>query len=314
MKRLRPPILALAALAVVFSTWWSCSTANAEAGAGALQAAQRAYGEGRFEHSLKLLSAVDRSGVSLSLRSQLEILAALNYIGLEAPQKADDHFRRALTADPTAKLDPTRVNPQTIGRLERIRASLSGTLRVESNARAATVEVNEQRKGVAPLVLRLPIGAHEITVSAANRVKRRRVVVRVNSQTSVLFDFDQQAAPPPTAQPTSTGAPTPRRRRLWTWIAAGAAIGSAAAGLGLMLSAKADFDEYETTNDPSRYDQLSDRIPTKSGVAVGLFAAGGVLAVTSVVLFVYEGRRREGVEPTTALIVGPGSLSLSGRF
>jgi hypothetical protein len=90
----------------------------------------------------------------------------------------------------------------------------------------------------------------------------------------------------------SEDAPGPR---IWTWVAGGVAVAALAAAIGFGLSAEADRDTLDrrypdgAITDPTDL-SLRDDARGKALTADVLFGVAGAAAVTSIVLFYYEGR------------------------
>jgi hypothetical protein len=124
-----------------------------------------------------------------------------------------------------------------------------------------------------PVVVRLRTGGGPATTTTANR----------------LF-----------GQPTIKRSSRRRPRLLWTWVAAGGAVVAAGVGIGFGVAAKNDHDEYLTTDDPQRFDELADRIPGRATTANVMFGLAGVLAAGAAVLYFVE-RRRTAPQGGTAL-------------
>ena len=91
-------------------------------------------------------------------------------------------------------------------------------------------------------------------------------------------------------------------------------MAAAGVGLGFGLSARADYDEYKTTDDATRFHEVEDSVPRKALVANISFAAAGALAVTSAVLFFLEGRPARGEGRAVSLVPTVGGAVVGGRF
>ena len=117
--------------------------------------------------------------------------------------------------------------------------------------------------------------------------------------------------------PYGTFSP-PYGRRLWTWVAAGGAVVSLGLGIGVTASAASDYDEYQTTPDPERFDLLAGRIEDKRIVFGVMYGVAGALAVTSAVLYWLEGRSLEHGPRATSIepLLGRGfaGARLRARF
>lgn len=208
-----------------------------------------------------------------------------------------------------------------------------GTLEVGTNAADATVSVAGgparpaaerafARPGRATVTLRAGDGralTREVTLTAGE-VTRERMDLPV-APAAVAASTPPTRPPPPTRQPPPLSAPATgtSTRRVLAWTAGGVAL----AGFGLALASwrlrEGAVSDYaarcQTAPDRATADRCSaDRVPADEEVsrweavtAVGL-AAGGVFAVTSVILFATEPSRRA---PTTTWVCAP-SLGVVG--
>lgn len=121
----------------------------------------------------------------------------------------------------------------------------------------------------------------------------------------------------PTAGASQPLPPAPHdeivhKPRVFTWVALG--LSAAALGTGVYFGSRAGsaFDEYKTTPDIGRYDELREQIQTDQLRANISFGTAGGLAVVAAVLFVVEGGRTK----TVRVSVGPTSNGFVawGRF
>jgi hypothetical protein len=114
----------------------------------------------------------------------------------------------------------------------------------------------------------------------------------------------------PGAATGDAGAP-----RTWTWVAAGAAVVLGAASAALWLESKAQFDDLAAkcrveTCVRGELDTSSVEVPeTAHQITLGLAVGAGVSAIA---LFFIEGR--EEPSPRAGVSMGPGTLSVHGRF
>jgi len=193
----------------------------------------------------------------------------------------------------------------------------SGVLVIRSTPPGAVVVVDGKRAGKAPLVLAVAPGTHEVVGRGAGREVVRSATVRDGQRVRVELEL---------AATTGDGSAAPRRR-IWTWVAAGAAVVFVAIGIGVWRWGAGEYDEYQTTTDPARIQQLADSIPPKYVSADVMIGLGGALAATAVVLYFLEGRhpatgpnparaagRRGSSGPSVRLHLLPGGASLGVRF
>ena len=195
---------------------------------------------------------------------------------------------------------------------------VSGTLSVSSTPAGAKVLVDGKRAGTTPLEGHpLPPGRHRVAVQREGyRPWRRQVTVEPDRKISLALELE--TAKLPATLPAHRPAEPPsfwRRERRWTWVAAGTAAAFALAGAGVGLSTLADHDEYANTDDPRRFDELEQTIPSRVTATNVLFGIAGAAALTSVVLLFLEGRTptgESGQERAGGLRVTPVAGQLSG--
>jgi len=113
------------------------------------------------------------------------------------------------------------------------------------------------------------------------------------------------------------GADTGGGGRLWTWVAGGAAVVFGGVSLGFWLAAGSSLSDLESTcgatggcTQQEVDDSGGPMQDTLAGVFLGLSLAS---AAGAAVLFFVEGPE-ERDETTPVVGIGPGSVSLSGRF
>jgi len=133
--------------------------------------------------------------------------------------------------------------------------------------------------------------------------------------------------------PTLVDRQPPRSRKLWTgaWVSFGITLAALGAGVGLSVAAnargndlaeRASFvrpDGQPNAFDPvqqSAYTQIADEGRLYERVAIGCYAAAGVAAVATTVLFIVDGRRNKASHAMVAPTVGKGTagLVLAGSF
>jgi serine/threonine-protein kinase len=85
------------------------------------------------------------------------------------------------------------------------------SLAVDTVPRGAAVEVNGEPRGVAPLKLELPVGAHRVRASLAGHVTAEREVVftRDGERVEVVLSLTPTPVAPPPVEPTATDGSDP---------------------------------------------------------------------------------------------------------
>lgn len=285
-----------------------------QAGASDRELLQRGieqFDQGQFEEALSTLrrAAAASSDRSTLGRIYLHQGLALAVVGREG--EARKTFTAALAHDPDLRLDAERYKPSLVRLFEAVRSSLQARLAVSTNRAGARVLLDGREVGRTPFEGEVAIGTHEVRVVGAggSRIFSKRIKLLPGKRVEVNASLITAGAATPTA-PTRR---PPRRRRIWTWIAAGGAAAALAAGIVLWAAADADHDEFNTTQDPARYDELKSSIRTRDIAATSLLAAAGALAAASALLYYFEGHR----DPTgreSSLVVWPTGLSWSRSF
>ncbi|MCA9669391.1 MAG: hypothetical protein KC503_27535 [Myxococcales bacterium] len=326
------------------------------AAAGVARAASRAerllargikqYRAARFRRSLRTCRQAERrAGDDTAVKAKAALYVGLNYGVLGKAAKAKRAFERALKLDASLELDRERFKPSDVRRLARVRQGLLGKVVVSANG--GDIYVDGARRGASPQTLSLPVGRHVFeTRQGSRRSGKRELLVRYDANHSVslvLPAAPKPQKPLPAATPkvdqdnaalsntpsrddADTGGASPwsfSHKRLWTWITGGLAVASAGAAIGVGVSAKADEDEYLNTQDPSRLQPLRDAVKTKTTVTNVLVGVAGGLAITSLLLYYFEGRsaarkgaKRDGDRDDTSVSVdiGPGGATLHVKF
>jgi len=138
---------------------------------------------------------------------------------------------------------------------------------------------------------------------------QRAPTTEIPLRPAVLSDADRDTGPAP-----SHGA------RLWTWIAGGAAVAFGVTSLVFWISANEKYDGLDASCGDagcSREEIDATGAPTQVTLT-NVFLVGSVLALGgAIVLFFVEGGGDGGSRDNSsslALRVGPGGLSLDGRF
>jgi len=179
-----------------------------------------------------------------------------------------------------------------------------GRLRVTSAPPGARVLREGRLLGTTPYVNnKVPVGEHPLTVALDGFLAHHQ---------TVRMERDKETAVVATLQSAPTTSPK-RRLPVWTMVTAGAALAVAGLGIGMGVSATSAWDEYSTTTDRARHDELRDTVSTRATLANVSFATAGALAITAAVLYLFvESGNKE--DRSASLGVGPGALSISYEF
>lgn len=169
---------------------------------------------------------------------------------------------------------------------------------------------------------RLPPGPHQLVARKAG----------YNTETEVLHLVPGKLHREEVTLQVFTAAPVKLVRRWpvwmpWSVLAGGAAV--ALIGVPLMTAAQSDFDTFDadlarvcpagctTETLPQTVLAARNNGRAANGAAIGMFAAGGALLTTGVVLIALNGLRPEGENSpavTLAPVVGPGVYGVTGQF
>ncbi len=211
-------------------------------------------------------------------------------------------------------------------------AFVGGRLSVISLPTGAEVKVGDRAVGKTPIKnLELTAGEHEVTVTMAGRAtQRQKIELKPGQARSVAVTLAEGAAaaaepaptPAPAApeEPVAPAQPEPADEQsgfpVWTAVTGGAALAFVGVGIGMGVASRSAYEEYETTEDQNRWEELRDTIPTYDAVMYASYAAAGALAVTSVVLYFMVERHRPTRAETARVtpLFGPGSAALKVTF
>lgn len=214
------------------------------------------------------------------------------------------------------------------GALATIRERL-GRLEVLGTPAGAKVLLNGKDVGVLPLKAPMRVVAGTIAVDVladGHRPTSRNVVVNAGSLARETINLVPELAkaeppPPPPATPplpttgTTTDVSSGPNLMIWGVVSGAAAlagIGVGAAGLAIRNSNINSYNDDSIclvdgkTRDENCGDKL-DSANTGEAMAIGGFVAGGALAVTSVLLFLFDG------DDEVTAMNGPGDIGVSVR-
>lgn len=186
----------------------------------------------------------------------------------------------------------------------------AGELIVRADRPGCRVHLDGKIVGTTPLMETVPIGEHLVAVESLDGRRRWQARITVNSASPTRVKAVFPSSPPlpaPAIAPASDG----NARLAWTWITAGLSLVSAGVGTGLMVAAFHDYQEYQQSTDPRRFDEQDGLVRTKrTGGYVALGAAGG-LAVVALILHLTRPARFTG---DASAKPGPGPATLSFHF
>lgn len=182
----------------------------------------------------------------------------------------------------------------------------------------AVVVMDGVERGTAPLERDLPVAAavsHEAEAILDGETVAARTFQVSGGRTVEVDLVAEQAA---SSEPADMDDPSLLRPLGFVGAGLGAALlvgGGVTGGLALKKDGELDDDCPEGVCYSGSYDLLDrrDRLATAS---TALFVAGGVVAAAGAVMLILDATRGEGgaTEAEVSLLVGPGSVALSGRF
>jgi hypothetical protein len=274
------------------------------------QAGLKLYGQGRYAEALL------RFEETWAVRSHPSIQFNLGrcHEQLGDPSNALRAYREYLRLAPEAA--DREVVVDSISRMERkLREKGLQQLTVAADHPGARVSVDGADVGPAPATLALPVGVHQLVVTAVGFEPYEQsvllqlsqgtdlsVTLRAVSVAPVAVVVDAPRIEPVAAPPLLTPAPAPPKveltqaaprptGRVWTWVAGGATVVGAGLGAGLLAGAAGNARTLNTL-DPMRSRADADSLLGGYGAmttgAEVAFAVAGVAAVTTIILLVVE--------------------------
>jgi len=151
-----------------------------------------------------------------------------------------------------------------------------GKLRVDSDPKGASVWVDGEALGIAPLIARVSAGTHAVEVRAKGHRPVREEIAIVLGQTAVLE------------------AELSKNRSAWPLYMGGAAAAAGAAGLALGVTAQNVANDWKDACPESgcaagftaaRYDDDDSSVAIRKNAANALYGVAGALAVGAIVYF-----------------------------
>ncbi len=265
---------------------------------GALAQASALYDAGRFDEALRVLLRARPRAESRAERARIDLQLGIVHAVLGQEERARAAFIEALRGDPRAALDERVHKASVVELFGRTRAALRGQVQV-GGRRGVLVVIDGREVGRTPLGRSLPIGPHRIEVRAGDGqvLFRQDVVLAPDGRERVWVS---EALVVGVAPPPRSGAEPAAPRRIWTWVALGATALEAGACVGLYLWARSGYNEYQTTGDPLRFDELAGTVPKRYQAAQALLGVTLATAAASVVLFFVEGRPRAAERQVSA--------------
>jgi len=188
------------------------------------------------------------------------------------------------------------------------------TLRLELPDGVNDAEVSLDGEPVAADALAEPMqvdpGTHQIEAKAPGRKAfSKKLEVEEEAKISVSIELPEEVKSKPVVV-RSSGVP------LGTWIAAGASVALVGGGVFAFLSAgaQAQAGEEDCRARVQCNADMVGAVRTLDGVALGAFIGAGVAAGAAVGIWALSSKKGPADEKTARIVVGPGSVSILGRF
>ena len=151
-----------------------------------LEAAKRAYFEGRFEESVRLLEPLQATASDRDTRREVSFFLGLNRFALGDEDRGRSHFESAVRHDPTFEPPEELFNPTVVGQFASVRSTLVGRLVVESTPGGASVRVGGDDLGVTPLQVTVLAGSQIVQLSLDGFLdEENRVEVRAGEDANL---------------------------------------------------------------------------------------------------------------------------------
>lgn len=290
-------------------------------------AANRSAAQEAYRHALELFDAGRHAEALVEFKRAYALAPAfriLYNIGLCQAALGDslaavEAFSGYLRQGGARVESPRRAQVDAeIGRLSKQLAWL--TLEVVEPGAELRLDGEVVGKGPLTRELRLNAGRHGVEVrSVDGTLKTQSVTLGAGSEQRLRFEAhgvsgSATAASPDGANPTTATPAAPQREVPWLAWGVTGALGVSTAITGVVaLRSRSDEEDAQTRQGVSRADLLSARDKVKNfALATDVLLACTVVA-TGVSLYLTL-RPTSGQERSTALLVGPGQLSLRGRF
>ncbi|MCA9595459.1 MAG: PEGA domain-containing protein [Myxococcales bacterium] len=255
-------------------------------------AGEKAYDAGKYEEAYDSFQKANE--LIPSPHAEYWMAMALDKQGKE--KEATEAFDKLMANPGVAKIGDDKLSTAK-KRLGELKAKQVGEVNIVTTPPGASVSVDgEAQPGETPMIVKLPPGAHKISISSAG-YENMDVDVDVtagqrsdqNLELKATEDATPVAAPPPveeTPMPPPTEAPPKAEPR--SKVPAYVTLGIAAAGAGVgtffgikALSAKSDFNDNPTSDKADDVERNALIADMAFGVAITLGVTGVVLLTSS---------------------------------
>ena len=254
-----------------------------------LELGKSLYLAGKFRWAAETLD--EARSASSDRRTSAQIYL---YLGLSRAAEGEgdvaDAFEQALRRDPALELSRSDYRPVVVDIFEGVRQRLKGRLRITT----PDDDIRLMIDGAPTLALdplELTVGRHNVSASEGDDEPYYEHTVIVDPDR--IVELTIPSPPPP---------------RIWTWVSLAAAAGAAGAGTAFWFVAQSDADEANMVlggiEDPNfedsdrqaaymAYEEAKNASNRNAIWAYALWGVAGALAVTSAILYVWEGGTSE---------------------
>ncbi len=281
---------------------------------------------GKFRESLKHLDrALGQATAARADRTLLGRVQKQRGIVLAVVKRMDEAeqaFIEALKHDPLVVLERGEAKSSIMSLFEGVRQRSGGRLEVTADRPGAEVRINGRPRGLTPYAGKVAVGRHRVMLTLGGRYRyEATVVMQVAGKLKVTGKLEVVSGAPAARgkkPPAAHGrADSGWRLPVWTLVTGGVALAALGVGLGMGASASSAYDEWETTTDPARFDELKDTVHQRETLANVMFGVAGGLAVAAVVVYFLVDRpaaRADRKEAAVRLRPGPLGVDLTVRF
>jgi hypothetical protein len=167
-----------------------------------LEAAKRAYLEGRFEDSVRDLQPLLETLTEATDLRDAHFFLGLNYMALGREDEARSQFGSAVKQDPDFVPPASLYSPDIVTAYEEVRRELVGRIRVVSEPAGAQVSLAGKPLGRAPIESAVPAGEYMIGAELEGHAPvQRPVQVRAGEETEITLSLPSVAEPEPDETP-----------------------------------------------------------------------------------------------------------------
>jgi hypothetical protein len=290
--------------------------------------------EGDFERALELLDgAVPRAKGGKEL-ARVHFLRGQSFDGLGDEKRAQEALTMAFEQDPKLAIDTQLLSPRMADNVAKARSRIPGELTVRASEPGATVRIDGEPLGPAPLVMRMSPGPHKVEVQSEDRKRVGKSEVNlepgeVRELTLTLLEMPPEPvvkAPPAGSRPGDAQTATPAatavtarqgRSMLVPKLLVGGGVAALAIGLVGSGAARNVHTEY------SRQQSLTTQEPTvsraKASGAQTLNTVSWLLAVGGLATAGYGGYQLWRGSSAAAMALpqplpGGAGVAVAGRF